>query len=60
MSLSVVSAEDREHMGRLCKLLIDYGRVDFLRRKGFSASLQYYISRDVSLENVLLTAVPIG
>ncbi|KAJ8277761.1 hypothetical protein GJAV_G00079580 [Gymnothorax javanicus] len=56
----VVSAEDREQMGRLCKLLIDYGRVDFLRRKGFSASLQYYTSRDVSLENVLLTAVPIG
>ncbi|KAJ8376506.1 hypothetical protein SKAU_G00070860 [Synaphobranchus kaupii] len=56
----IVSAEDREHVGRLCKLLIDYGRVDFLRRKGFSSSLQYYTSRDVSLENVLLTAVPTG
>ncbi|XP_061095158.1 tRNA:m(4)X modification enzyme TRM13 homolog isoform X1 [Conger conger] len=56
----VVSAEDREHVGRLCKLLIDHGRVDFLRRKGFCSSLQYYTSRDVSLENVLLTAVPTG
>ncbi|XP_035268535.1 tRNA:m(4)X modification enzyme TRM13 homolog [Anguilla anguilla] len=56
----LVSAEDREHVGRLCKLLIDYGRVDFLRRKGFRAGLQYYTSRDVSLENVLLTAVPTG
>ncbi|KAJ8395459.1 hypothetical protein AAFF_G00031930 [Aldrovandia affinis] len=54
----VVSAEDREHVGRLCKLLIDYGRVDFLQRKGFTSRLQYYTSRDVSLENVLLTAVP--
>ncbi|KAI1891931.1 hypothetical protein AGOR_G00148790 [Albula goreensis] len=54
----VVSAEDREHVGRLCKLLIDYGRVDYLQRKGFTSNLHYYTSRDVSLENVLLTAVP--
>ncbi|XP_036377107.1 tRNA:m(4)X modification enzyme TRM13 homolog isoform X1 [Megalops cyprinoides] len=54
----IVSAEDREHVGRLCKLLIDHGRVDYLQRKGFTSSLQYYTSPDISLENVLLTAVP--
>ncbi|KPP79253.1 tRNA:m(4)X modification enzyme TRM13-like [Scleropages formosus] len=53
-----VSAEEREHVGRLCKVLIDYGRVHFLRRHGFTSHLHHYTSRDVSLENVLLTAVP--
>nr|XP_023669075.1 tRNA:m(4)X modification enzyme TRM13 homolog isoform X1 [Paramormyrops kingsleyae] len=54
----LVSAEDRERVGRLCKLLIDCGRVHFLRGKGFASDLRYYTSKDVSLENVLLTAVP--
>ncbi|XP_028857560.1 tRNA:m(4)X modification enzyme TRM13 homolog [Denticeps clupeoides] len=54
-----ISAEEREHIGRLCKLLIDYGRVRYLRQKGFDSGLCYYTSRDVSLENVLLTAVPV-
>ncbi|KAI7791209.1 tRNA:m(4)X modification enzyme TRM13 homolog [Triplophysa rosa] len=55
---SVMSVEDREQIGRLCKLLIDQGRVHYLQQRGFESSLKYYTSRDVSLENVLLTAVP--
>ncbi|XP_006643152.2 tRNA:m(4)X modification enzyme TRM13 homolog [Lepisosteus oculatus] len=55
----ILPAEDRESIGRLCKLLIDEGRVDYLRRKGYAAELQYYTSPDISLENVLLTAVPV-
>lgn len=51
-------AEERERLGRLCKLLIDLGRVHYLRRRGLEASLRYYTTPDVSLENVLLTAVP--
>uniref|UniRef100_A0A8C8H462 tRNA:m(4)X modification enzyme TRM13 n=1 Tax=Oncorhynchus tshawytscha TaxID=74940 RepID=A0A8C8H462_ONCTS len=54
----VLNAEDREHIGRLCKLLIDQGRVHFLQQKGFDSRLLYYTSSDVSLENVLLTALP--
>lgn len=54
----VMSVEDREQIGRLCKLLIDEGRVYYLKQRGFESSLKYYTSRDVSLENVLLTAVP--
>ncbi|XP_066503857.1 tRNA:m(4)X modification enzyme TRM13 homolog [Hoplias malabaricus] len=54
-----VSAEEREHMGRLCKMLIDHGRLHYLQQRGFKPNLSYYTSRDVSLENVLLTAVPI-
>lgn len=50
--------EEREQVGRLCKLLIDLGRVHYLRQRGLEASLSYYTTPDVSLENVLLTAVP--
>ncbi|KAM4721356.1 tRNA:m(4)X modification enzyme TRM13 homolog [Rhinophrynus dorsalis] len=53
-----LTVEERENFGRLCKLLIDYGRVDYLQRMGYSATLQYYTEPEVSLENVLLTAVP--
>ncbi|KAK2835117.1 hypothetical protein Q5P01_015601 [Channa striata] len=53
-----LSAGEREQLGRLCKLLIDSGRLHFLRNKGFSCRLTRYISPQVTLENVLLTAVP--
>lgn len=54
-----MSVEDREQIGRLCKRLIDHGRVHYLQKKGFKTSMKYYTSRDVSLENVLLAAIPI-
>ncbi|KAM6959264.1 tRNA:m(4)X modification enzyme TRM13 homolog [Aplochiton taeniatus] len=54
----VGSAGDREHIGRLCKLLIDQGRVHYLEQRGYKTTLQYYTSTDVTLENVLLTAIP--
>ncbi|XP_053325954.1 tRNA:m(4)X modification enzyme TRM13 homolog [Spea bombifrons] len=54
----LLSVEERENLGRLCKLLIDRGRVDYLRRMGYEAALQYYTDPEVSLENVLLTALP--
>uniref|UniRef100_A0A672ZW59 tRNA:m(4)X modification enzyme TRM13 n=2 Tax=Sphaeramia orbicularis TaxID=375764 RepID=A0A672ZW59_9TELE len=53
-----LSASEREHVGRLCKLLIDSGRLDYLKDKGFDGRLRRYVSADVTLENVLLTAVP--
>uniref|UniRef100_A0A671SZC2 tRNA:m(4)X modification enzyme TRM13 n=1 Tax=Sinocyclocheilus anshuiensis TaxID=1608454 RepID=A0A671SZC2_9TELE len=55
---NLMSVEDREQIGRLCKRLIDHGRMYYLQQKGFETSLKYYTSRDISLENVLLTAVP--
>ncbi|XP_054568119.1 tRNA:m(4)X modification enzyme TRM13 homolog isoform X2 [Eptesicus fuscus] len=51
-------AEEKERLGRLCKLLIDQGRLQYLRRRGFRAALQRYTDPGVSLENVLLTALP--
>lgn len=50
--------EEKERLGRLCKLLIDQGRLQYLQRRGFRAALQRYTDPGVSLENVLLTALP--
>ncbi|KAM4628536.1 tRNA:m(4)X modification enzyme TRM13 homolog [Polymixia lowei] len=55
---STLSAEEREHIGRLCKLLINQGRVHYLQSRGYDARLKYYTSTQVTLENVLLTAIP--
>ncbi|KAI3369193.1 hypothetical protein L3Q82_026144, partial [Scortum barcoo] len=53
-----LSAAERERVGRLCKCLIDGGRLDFLKTKGFDSKLIGYVDSQVTLENVLLTAVP--
>lgn len=54
----ILTAEEKKKIGHLCKLLIDQGRLQYLQQKGFSPALQYYTDPSVSLENVLLTAVP--
>lgn len=54
----LLPAEEKERLGRLCKLLIDQGRLEYLQRRGFRAALQRYADPGVSLENVLLTALP--
>ncbi|XP_040983694.1 tRNA:m(4)X modification enzyme TRM13 homolog isoform X3 [Aquila chrysaetos chrysaetos] len=54
----ILTVEERKEIGCLCKLLIDHGRIEYLQQRGYKAVLQYYIESTVSLENVLLTAVP--
>ncbi|XP_075616141.1 tRNA:m(4)X modification enzyme TRM13 homolog isoform X2 [Balearica regulorum gibbericeps] len=54
----ILTVEERKEIGCLCKLLIDHGRVEYLQQRGYKAALQYYTESAVSLENVLLTAVP--
>uniref|UniRef100_A0A8D0HKG2 tRNA:m(4)X modification enzyme TRM13 n=1 Tax=Sphenodon punctatus TaxID=8508 RepID=A0A8D0HKG2_SPHPU len=54
----LLTVEERKKIGRLCKLLIDHGRIEYLQQRGYEAELQYYTDFTVSLENVLLTAVP--
>ncbi|XP_053806260.1 tRNA:m(4)X modification enzyme TRM13 homolog isoform X2 [Vidua chalybeata] len=54
----ILSAEERKEIGCLCKRLIDHGRMEYLQQQGYKAALQYYTESAVSLENVLLTAVP--
>nr|XP_004664003.2 tRNA:m(4)X modification enzyme TRM13 homolog isoform X1 [Jaculus jaculus] len=54
----ILTVEEKKKIGHLCKLLIDQGRIQYLQQKGFSPALQYYVDPLVSLENVLLTALP--
>ncbi|CAJ1059527.1 tRNA:m(4)X modification enzyme TRM13 homolog [Xyrichtys novacula] len=53
-----LSSSEREQIGRLCKRLIDAGRLHFLKARGFDGKLSQYVDSQVTLENVLLTAVP--
>lgn len=53
-----MSVQERERIGRLCKRLIDEGRVQYLKSRGQEAGLSCYIGDDITLENTLLTAVP--
>ncbi|NXY00368.1 TRM13 enzyme, partial [Centropus bengalensis] len=57
-SPGMLTAEDRKEIGCLCKRLIDHGRIEYLEQRGYRAALQRYTESAVSLENVLLTAVP--
>ena len=49
----------KEPIGLKCKKLLDLARIYSLRRCGFHCKLVHYVDRTVSLENVLLIAVPI-
>ena len=49
----------RRELGRMCKRLLDTGRMRFLEREGCfaSTSMREYVSRTVTPENVLLCAL---
>lgn len=51
-----LSREQRELIGYQCKRVLDYGRLKHLQANGYQASLKFYVSRDVTLENVILLA----
>lgn len=47
---------EREFVGRKAKTLLNWGRLLFLRNVGFHAELFYYVSTDISLENMCIVA----
>ncbi|KYN14952.1 PREDICTED: tRNA:m(4)X modification enzyme TRM13 homolog [Trachymyrmex cornetzi] len=49
-------SDEREVIGRKAKTLLNWGRLAFLKSVGFQAELLYYISTDVSLENMCIVA----
>lgn len=53
-----LTKSEQEEVGRLCKKLINVGRVRFLEQHGYTAKLQQYVDRSLSLENVVLVATP--
>ncbi|XP_068622970.1 tRNA:m(4)X modification enzyme TRM13 homolog [Battus philenor] len=48
--------KSKEAVGRRAKALIDWGRVMFLRNRGFEAKLCYFVPQAVSPENVCIVA----
>ncbi|KAG5324669.1 TRM13 enzyme, partial [Acromyrmex heyeri] len=49
-------SDEREVIGRKAKTLLNWGRLAFLKSVGFQAELLYYISTDISLENMCIVA----
>lgn len=48
--------KEREEMGRRVKMLLNWGRLEFLKNAGFDCQLVHYTSMDFSLENVCIIA----
>uniref|UniRef100_A0A7S3LJX6 tRNA:m(4)X modification enzyme TRM13 n=1 Tax=Aplanochytrium stocchinoi TaxID=215587 RepID=A0A7S3LJX6_9STRA len=50
------NVQEKEMIGKQCKMLLNYGRVLYLRDHGYNASLIRYATDDITIENVLLLA----
>lgn len=46
--------QDRQQIGMLCKRLIDYGRLQWLKEQGMQAELVRFVDPSVSGENCLI------
>lgn len=53
--LSVIK---REELGFMARRIIDEGRAQWIRKKGFNVSLVKYVEQGISLENVALVVKP--
>ncbi|XP_073820288.1 tRNA:m(4)X modification enzyme TRM13 homolog [Musca autumnalis] len=51
-----LSLAEREAIGFMCKRILDYARLEYLRENEYDANLFYYVEKDVTLENVVLLA----
>ena len=57
---SRLDTASREQLGYRIKRFIDYGRVEYLRERGYDVQLVEYTTREMSPENVALVATPRG
>ena len=61
--VEIVNERDREiglnraqkgEIGKRCKAILNWGRLQFLEGLGFQCNLHFYVGSDVSLENVCI------
>ena len=52
------SPSQRAVLGRMCKRIIDQGRVEFLKSIGFCGEIAQYCSEETSPENAVIVAWP--
>lgn len=50
--------EKREEIGKLCKQLLNMGRVVYMQNHGYDARLIEFIDFDITPENICLIVVP--
>lgn len=55
-----LSSKEQENIGILCKRLLDYGRIQYVEKQGYKASLVKYTSRDITPENIALIVTKWG
>ncbi|RZC39402.1 tRNA:m(4)X modification enzyme TRM13 -like, partial [Asbolus verrucosus] len=46
-----LNRDQKEEVGRRCKSILNWGRLQYLEKMGFQCFLHYYVDADVSLEN---------
>ena len=51
-SFRSLSTDEQIAIGRMCKRLIDQGRLEFIANKGYHGDLVRYVDKDVTLENI--------
>ncbi|KAF3421481.1 hypothetical protein E2986_05528 [Frieseomelitta varia] len=51
-----LSSNEREKIGRKVKSLLNWGRLEYLKKIGFRSDLIYYTTTDISLENMCIVA----
>uniref|UniRef100_T2M4R7 tRNA:m(4)X modification enzyme TRM13 n=1 Tax=Hydra vulgaris TaxID=6087 RepID=T2M4R7_HYDVU len=47
-----LTSEEQEEIGRVCKRMIDFGRIEYVNFHGYNAELVHYISNSITPENI--------
>ncbi|XP_076275542.1 tRNA:m(4)X modification enzyme TRM13 homolog [Rhynchophorus ferrugineus] len=51
-----LTRQEREEIGRKCKNIINWGRLNYLESQGLSSFLHNYVTKDTTLENVCIVS----
>lgn len=49
-----LSRSEKEEVGRRSKIILNWGRLKYMEKQGFSCKLHYYVNTSISLENVCI------
>lgn len=55
-----LSSNEREKIGQKVKSLLNWGRLEYLKKVGFRSDLIYYTTTNISLENMCIVATKHG
>lgn len=55
-NIKTLTSSEKEQIGRKVNSLLNWGRLEYLKKVGFQTNLIYYTTTDVSLENMCIVA----